>query len=117
MSQPQQIDPTALPAAIRDYLADSTGSDRPATIRFFADDARVDDQGETFSGREEVETWLKKTTGLFVYTLEVSEAALRDDGKYAVRNHLVSEAFPKGETYSTFVFALENDQISYLTFE
>lgn len=117
MSTAQQIEKTSLPSSILDYLADSTGADRPTTIRFFADDARVDDQGESFEGRDAVEAWLKKTTGLFEYTLEISEAAVRQDGKYAVRNHLVSAVFPKGETYSTFVFTLEDGLISHLTFE
>lgn len=117
MTKAETVDPQSLPQPILDFLADSTGNDRPSTIRFFAETARVDDQGESFSGTSEVQAWLNKTTGLFDYTLEISSAQVRDDGMYAVRNHLVSDVFPGGETHSTFVFALDEDRITYLTFQ
>ncbi|MEN2739558.1 hypothetical protein ABCS02_17340 [Microbacterium sp. X-17] len=117
MNDTQQIETTTLPEAIRGFLADSAGDARPSTITFFADNARVDDQGETFTGVAEVEAWLKRTTGMFVYTLQITSASNRGDGVYAVLNHLESDAFPGGEANPTFVFTVTDDKISHLTFE
>ncbi|MET3808329.1 hypothetical protein ABIB25_005358 [Nakamurella sp. UYEF19] len=63
------ISTAALPAAVADYFARTTGGDPQDPVELFAATATVTDEGHTYQGREAIATWMSKTGGEFTFTV------------------------------------------------
>lgn len=98
--------PTALPTAVADYFALSEGVDRAATIRVFAPDAHVTDDGHDYRGRDEVLAWLDGPASEFE-TVSTRLSAETVDDVTTVKVRLTG-SFPGGEVDLRFVFTLDD---------
>ena len=65
------IDPVALPATIRTFLAAHAAGEARTAARLFTDDAVVVDQDESFSGTESVLDFLQNAGSEFSYTTDL----------------------------------------------
>ncbi|MGY1753515.1 nuclear transport factor 2 family protein [Blastococcus sp. SYSU D01042] len=95
MTETTTIQPTDLPAVIRDYLAAHLAGDVDAALRSFAADAVVVDEGHTYRGHEAIRGFLQHAGAEFTYTTELTGAERIDDEHWVAVNHLEGD-FPGG---------------------
>ena len=84
----------ALPAAVADYFARTTGDDPQDPAELFAPTANVTDDGRTYQGREAIAAWLGKTGQEFTFTVTPVKTE-RDATTTTVVNRLAGD-FPGG---------------------
>jgi len=108
---------THLPHAITTYLREDQPDRRPNhadLLTAFAPDATVTDDGNTYSGHDEIRAWRDKTTNEFTYTAELTHAVKLDDIHWDLTHHLVGN-FPGGEVDLIYRFTLNpNGEIAAL---
>ena len=97
--------PTTLPAVVADYFALSDRDDRAATMRVFAPDAHVTDDGHDYRGRDEILAWLNGPASEFE-TTSTRLSAEDVDGVTVVRNRLTGN-FPGGQVDLRFAFTVD----------
>ncbi|MET0930945.1 MAG: nuclear transport factor 2 family protein [Aeromicrobium sp.] len=114
MTTPTTIEPSRLPATIRDYLAAHGAGDTDAALRTFAPTAQVVDDGHTFRGTEEIRRFLTKAGSEFTYTTELIGAQRIDDDRWVAVNRLEGD-FPGGVVELHYRFALAGDLVVGLT--
>ena len=113
MTTPTTIQPTELPAPIRDFLAAHVARDTDAALRAFTPDAVVADEGRTFRGTEELLGFLRHSGSEFSYTTELTGAQRVDDARWVAVNHLEGD-FPGGVVDLTYRFTMAGDRIAEL---
>jgi ketosteroid isomerase-like protein len=113
VTTPTTIQPTDLPATIRDYLAAHVARDADTAIKAFAPDAVVTDEGRTFRGTEEILGFLRRAGSEFSYTTELTGAQRVDDGHWVAVNHLEGD-FPGGVVDLAYRFTMAGDRIAAL---
>lgn len=113
MTATTTIQPDALPATIRSFLAAHAAGDADTAIETFRVDAVVVDQGETFRGTDEVLTFLRQAGTEFTYTTELVGARRIDDEHWVALHHLVGD-FPGGVADLTFSFTVDEGRIAEL---
>jgi len=60
--------PSPLPDAVTDYFTQMDAADKRATIDVFTADARVRDDGHTYTGRDEILGWLSTAASEYTVT-------------------------------------------------
>ena len=78
MTTPTSIEPSRLPATIRDFLAARSTRDADAAVRAFSAAAVVVDDGRTFRGTDEILGFLRDAGAEFTYTTELIGAQCVD---------------------------------------
>lgn len=105
-----------LPATITGYLAAHQVRDVPAAIGHFTGDAVVVDEGNTYTGPDEIAAWLDRSAREYTYTIELVGTERIDDDRYVATHHLEGD-FPGGVVDLHFRFTLRGDRIAALTIE
>lgn len=100
------ITPTTLPTAVSDYFTLSDGTDRAETIRVFAPDAHVIDDGHDYRGRDKILAWLTGPASEFETTSTRLSTETGDDVT-TVTIRLTGN-FPGGEVVLRFAFTLDD---------
>jgi len=116
-------DPTAadmakhLPQAIARFLREADPQHKANAhdlLSAFATDATViDDDGNTYTGHDEIHRWREAEASKYTYRIEVSHVEKFDDTHYVVTNHLEGD-FPGGVVDLIYRFILANDLITNL---
>ncbi|WP_127500548.1 nuclear transport factor 2 family protein [Actinoplanes solisilvae] len=101
-----------LPDVITAYLAAHDAHDNDAVTQTFAPDAIVTDEGQTYHGTEEIQSWLTKAAGEYTYTTEFKSATIT----YDVVQHLEG-TFPGGQVDLHYLFELRDGVITRLTIQ
>ena len=101
-----------LPSPIRSYFDADRSKDGAALIHAFAPDAVVQDEGQSFAGREAIGAWWRESKTKYQTTIEPRDVS-EQDGITKVRA-LVSGKFEGSPATLTFAFRLEGDQITGL---
>jgi hypothetical protein len=104
-----------LPAAVRTYLAAQEARDADAALRSFAPGAVVTDQGETFTGTDELRRFVSDAGAEFTYTTTLTGARREDDGTWVVTQRLEGD-FPGGVAVLDLRFVLEDDRVVRLDY-
>ncbi|MCW2497013.1 MAG: hypothetical protein JWQ77_2937 [Jatrophihabitans sp.] len=92
------------------YFAATDAKDPSAIAACFAESSTVVDEGQTYSGRSEIERWRRELIGKWSYTTTITGASSAAPGEYRVSAHLVGD-FPGGEADLSFDFTLAGDEI------
>jgi ketosteroid isomerase-like protein len=114
MTAPTTIDPSQLPAVVREYLAAHTAKDADTAIRSYTADALVVDDGRAYRGTEEIIAWLRDAATEYRYTVELTGAQRIDDEHWVAFLHLEGD-FPGGVADLRYGLVLRDDRISQLT--
>ena len=112
----QTIGLTGLPRAIADYLTAHRTRDADTAVTCFTNDAAVIDDGKTYHGTADIRTWLDRSAGEYVYTIELIGAEKIDNEHYTAINHLEGD-FPGGVVDLHFRFTLREGRIARLVIE
>lgn len=109
-------DPALLPAPALGYLdAHDEGRHRDART-FFASDATVVDDGNTYRGIEEIAAWIEQSSSEYEYTSSRIGQRQEDDTRVTVQIRLDGD-FPGGTVTLRYQFELDSDGISRLAIE
>jgi ketosteroid isomerase-like protein len=113
MTETTTIQPTDLPAVVRDYLAAHLAGDADAALRSFHRDAVVVDEGHTYRGHAEIRGFLLHAGSEFTYTTELTGAERVDDEHWVAVNHLEGD-FPGGVADLRYRFTTDGGLIAEL---
>jgi ketosteroid isomerase-like protein len=102
-----------IPTTVRDFLAAHVVPDADTAASFFAEDAVVVDQNQTFSGRGQIHTFLRDAGSEFEYTTEQIGAARIDDDHWVVTLRLEG-TFPGGLAELDYRFTTRENVITEL---
>jgi len=93
-----------LPDSITEYFDLMEGSDKTRTIRVFAPDAQVTDDGHRYRGHDEILAWLSSVASEYVTTARQLSTAATDTGAIVVVR--LEGNFPGGRVDLTHSFDL-----------
>lgn len=113
MTSTETIETSQLPDVIRAFLHAHAARETDVAARTFAPDAVVTDQGETFSGTEQVRSFLEHAGAEFTYTSRLVGARRTDDRHWIAVLHLEGD-FPGGVADLDYRFTLADDLIGEL---
>jgi ketosteroid isomerase-like protein len=117
MTRPGQTPPPShLPKAITSYLAAHQAREIDFAVSHYTDDATVTDEGNTYSGRDQIREWLQRSASEYTYTIELTATERIDKDHYLATHHLEGD-FPGGVVDLRFQFALRDDRIAQLVIE
>jgi hypothetical protein len=110
------IDPAAVPPEITDYLDAREARNAEAALAHFTPDASVTDEGNTYTGRSGIASWITNAAAEYTYTVELTAAAQLDSDHFDLLHHLEGD-FPGGVADLHFRFALRDGHITQLVIE
>jgi ketosteroid isomerase-like protein len=110
------IAPSQLPEVITSYLGAHKARDIDNALSHYTDDATVTDEGNTYSGRDQIREWLQRSASEYSYTVELTGAEQTDNDHYVATHHLEGD-FPGRVVDLRFQFALRDGRIAQLTIE
>src|SRR5687768_9018693 len=99
--------------AIAGYIDDTNARDNESLIRWFAPEAVVVDEGETYRGTDEIRQWIARTQAAFEFTLETLRA--EQHGGETIVTCRVTGSFPGSPADLRHFFTLDGDRIAALT--
>jgi len=106
-------DTSMLPAPVQAYLTAHVAGDDDGVARLFAADGTATDEGETYTGPDEIRAWRKGVASAYTYTSEVT-GVRRDGDAWVVAIHLEGD-FPGGVVDLDQRFVVRGDRITELT--
>jgi hypothetical protein len=104
---------TELPAVIAAYQHSHDRHDTDATIATFSADATVVDDGRSYTGTDEIRSWLERTASEYTYTRTLTGVEDHGGGAYTVSNRLDGN-FPGGHVDLRYRFELHDERIRSL---
>jgi ketosteroid isomerase-like protein len=110
----QTISPRQLPETIRRYLVAHEARDLNTALSYYTEDATVIDEGNTYSGSQQIRDWLANAASEYTYTSELTGARRIDETRYVAVHHLEGN-FPGAVVDLQFTFTLTAGRISQLT--
>jgi hypothetical protein len=113
MPTPKQSQQPTVPATIRTYLDAQAVGQSDVAVRTFAAGAVVTDQGETFTGVDDIGAFLNRASTEFTYTTEETGAEKIDDQHWVVDVRLEGD-FPGGVADLRYRFTVVDEQIAEL---
>ena len=119
MAATTPIDPTELPDIITSYLEAHQARDLDTAMSSYAADASVTDEGQTYTGADEIRTWLGRSASEYTYTTEFTGATVLErqtSTTVDVGQHLEGD-FPGGVADLHYRFTLDGALISRLVIE
>lgn len=102
------------PVAITTYQAAHDRRDVETALAQFTSDAVVVDDGRTYRGADEIETFIRSAASEYTYTRTVRDAEEVAPGEWLVTCHLEGD-FPGGTVDLGYRFHLDGDRITHLT--
>jgi ketosteroid isomerase-like protein len=115
-SSTDTIPPSQLPELISRYLVAHRARDLDTAVGCYTEDATVIDEGNTYTGPQEIRNWLATSASEYTYTVELTGARRIDDQTYVATHHLEGD-FPGGVADLQFTFRLREGRIAALTIE
>jgi ketosteroid isomerase-like protein len=112
----ETIPPAQLPESISQYLAARQSRDTDAAAGCLTQDATVIDEGNTYTGPQQIRDWLANSASEYTYTSELTGALRIDDDRYVAINHLEGD-FPGGVVDLQYKFTLYDGRISQIIIE
>lgn len=103
---------TKLPGPISDYYSAESRNDFDALARLFSAHCVVRDEGQTFSGRAAVSSWMTDAKAKYNHQTEV--LAARQDGDAWIVSVRVSGSFPNSPVTLEQRFRLSDNSIAAL---
>lgn len=101
-----------LPDAIDAYFSADKKGNAQAIAEVFTQDAKVIDEGNTYTGRNAIRQWMANASTQYTYTVEPFDIA--EDGQLTiVTSHLVGN-FPGSPVDLRYFFVLRGDKIAGL---
>jgi hypothetical protein len=100
-----------LPRPISAYFQ-ADRSDRASVSECFTDDAKVTDEGTTYSGRDAIRDWKAKSSKKYTYT--VAPFAIEETGGKVVVTANVVGNFPGSPVDLRYFFVLNGEKIASL---
>lgn len=113
MTAPTRIEPSRLPATVRDFLAAHAARDAGTAIRAFTPTAVVVDEGRTFRGTDEVLDFLQHAGAEYSYTSELVGAERVDGTRWVAVVRLEGD-FPGARADLRYRFTTDGDLIAEL---
>lgn len=104
---------TVLPDAITAYQDAHDRHDAPVALSQFAHDAVVTDDGHTYTGTDEIDSFIRGAASEYTFTRTLIDAAEIAAGEWIVTNHLEGD-FPGGTVDLRYRFRLDGDRIARL---
>jgi ketosteroid isomerase-like protein len=101
------------PEIVTRFMKAAAERDYEALAACFTEDAVVEDESQSYRGREAIRRWQEATRAKWEYTVTVTGGRPEADGEYVVLAHL-SGNFPGGEADVEYRFALRGDLIARL---
>ena len=101
-----------LPDVIDAYFKADKKRNAGAISECFTPDATVVDEGNTYTGRDEIRQWRTTTSTKYTYTVEPFSLA-EEGGRIVVTSHLVGD-FPGSPVDLRYFFVLKDDLIAEL---
>jgi hypothetical protein len=108
------IDPSELPEPITGYLTSRYAGDLEVAVGYYAADATVIDEGNTYAGTDAIREWLASVSSAFTFTATLTGARRIADDHFVVVQHLEGNC-PGGVVDLRFDFTLRDGRISELT--
>lgn len=102
-----------LPAVIHRYHEAHDRRDTDTALATFTPDARVEDDGRTYVGADEVRGWLSTAAAELTYTRTPLDATDEGDGRWLTTSHLEGD-FPGGVVDLRYRFRIVDDRIAEL---
>jgi hypothetical protein len=110
------IDPDAIPGVITAYLHARVARQADSAVAQFTRDAFVTDEGNTYTGPENIASWIANAASEYTYTVELTQARQMDSDHYDLQQHLEGN-FPGGVADLHFRFGLRDGKIAQLVIE
>jgi ketosteroid isomerase-like protein len=104
---------TTTPDVINRYLTAAAAGDLDTLVDCFTEDGFVIDEGQRYTGHEEILGWRNAVASAFTYTTTVEGSTTVGPDRYRVATHIVGN-FPGGEAHLAFDFELAGDSIAAL---
>ena len=102
----------SLPTAIAAYFVADASKSAEEVANCFVETASVTDEGNRYSGREDIHVWKDSSSKKFEYTVEPFDIRT-EGGRIAVTSHLTGN-FPGSPIDLRYLFVLDGDLISEL---
>ena len=102
-----------VPAPVRTYLDAHAARDVTTASSVFSPTAVVTDQGETFSGKDEIDGFLRDAGSEFTYTTEMLGVERLDGTHWVVAIRLEGD-FPGGVAELAYRFTLVGGEVTEL---
>jgi hypothetical protein len=112
----QPIDPDVVPSVITTYLRARATRQSESAVAEFASDGFVSDEGHTYTGPENIASWIANAASEYTYTVELTQARQVDSDHYDLLQHLEGN-FPGGVADLHFRFGLRDGKIAQLVIE
>ena len=106
--------PRDLPGPVAGYFDADARRDTEAVVALFTDDAIVVDEGQTWTGINQIRAWRVGPAAKYEYTTEVTGTKHAGHHEYVVTGRLQGN-FPGGTADLTWRFILADQRISRLT--
>ncbi|MFC6197727.1 nuclear transport factor 2 family protein [Ponticaulis profundi] len=101
-----------LPKVIAAYFDADNKGEANVLSTYFAENAIVKDEGNTYTGRNAIREWIANASTQYSYTVEPLSLS-EENGKIIVTSHLVGN-FPGSPVDLRYFFKLRNDEIAEL---
>ena len=105
-------DISMLPAPVRAYLTAHRAGDDEGVARLFAADGTATDEGETYTGPDEILAWRRSVSSAYTYTTEVT--GVDKDGEAWVVAIRLEGDFPGGVADLHQRFLVRGDELTEL---
>jgi hypothetical protein len=105
--------PNDVPSVVTRYLAAADAQDPQAVADCFTVDGTVLDEGNTYTGRDEILGWRKRTISEWTYTTTISSGAPIGADAYRITARLEGD-FPGGVAELRFDFTVRDGLIADL---
>jgi hypothetical protein len=106
----------AIPGVITTYLLARVARQAESAVAEFTSDAFVTDEGNTYTGPENIASWIANAASEYTYTVELTQARQVDSDHYDLLQHLEGN-FPGGVADLHFRFGLRDGKIAQLVIE
>ena len=101
-----------LPSPIRTYFDADTRRDGEALIRTFAPNAIVEDERQSYAGRQAIDAWWREVKARYQHSIEPLDVGETEDATNVCAK--VTGQFPGSPVMLTFTFQLDGSEITRL---
>jgi hypothetical protein len=103
---PRRMELSALPPTVRRYLDAHRDNDPDTASTAFVAAAVVVDDGNTYTGLDQIREWLGRSASEYTYTVELTAVSRLDETNFEAVNHLEGN-FPGGTVDLCYRFTLD----------
>jgi SnoaL-like domain len=99
------------PTVVARYFAAADADDPAALADCFVADGTVEDEGETYRGRDAIIAWRQAVISKYTYTRTITGTEQRGDTEFRISARIEGN-FPGGVADLKFDFSIADDQIT-----